>query len=161
MPSLDILVEIDERYADLVSDADVVAAAKAAVDAARALGDRPVPDRAEAGVRLTDDEEIQSLNRDYRGVDRPTDVLSFALQEGGTPAFPPEAPLPLGEVVVSYPYADRQAHELDHPIDMEIAWLVIHGVLQLLGYLHETDEQASLMEGIEDGALRTLGFRKP
>lgn len=160
MTSLSVLVEVDEPYVDLVSEQEVISAAVAAADAAERAGDGPLPAPAEASIRITGDDEIHALNREYRGVDRPTDVLSFALLEGDTVPLPSDVALPLGQVVVSYPTATRQAAELGHSTSMEVAWLVIHGVLQLLGYLHETEEDAVVMEGIEDRALRALGFRK-
>ena len=64
----------------------------------------------------------------------------------------------LGEIVVSYPFAQRQASELQHSVEMEIAWLVIHGTLQLLGYTHDTDETAEAMERLEMKALEACGF---
>jgi probable rRNA maturation factor len=160
MTSLSVLVEVDEPYVGLVREQDVISAAVAAADAANAEEDDSRSAPAEASIRITGDDEIHALNREYRGVDRPTDVLSFALLEGDTVPMPPDVALPLGQVVVSYPTATRQAAELGHSTTMEIAWLVIHGVLQLLGYLHDTEEDAAVMEGIEDRALRALGFRK-
>jgi probable rRNA maturation factor len=95
-------------------------------------------------------------------VDRPTDVLSWSFLEDGVPVLPQGAALPLGEVVLSLPTARRQAADLAHPLDMELAWLLIHGTLQLLGYAHETEEEANRMEDLEAVALRSLGFtRRP
>jgi probable rRNA maturation factor len=69
--------------------------------------------------------------------------------------------LQLGDVVIDLEYARRQAQELDHSIDMEVSWLLIHGALQLLGYSHDSEEQAERMEGLETEALRALGFSRP
>ncbi len=111
-------------------------------------------------VRVTGDTEMQELNRTYRGVDRPTDVLSFAFAEGEPTPLPPDLPVQLGEVAVDCEFAQRQAEELGHSLDMEMAWLVVHGTLQLLGYHHATEVEAEHMERLETSALRALGFRK-
>lgn len=121
------------------------------------------PSIIEVSVRVTDEAEMRRLNREYRGVDRPTDVLSFSFldqQEGPAISYPPGWPVALGEIAVSHPRAKLQAAELGHSIEMELAWLVIHGGLQLLGYTHDTDEEAEHMEDLEQRALRSLGFRK-
>lgn len=152
-----VLVETAPDYEDLVEERLIRDAVNAALAAAT---DEPDEGPAEASVLVTGDREIQDLNRTYRGVDRPTDVLSFALTEGEEWSVPPGLPRPLGDVIVSYPYAVRQAGELDHSIDMELAWLVIHGTLQLLGYHHATEDEAEHMENIETQALRALGFRR-
>jgi probable rRNA maturation factor len=96
----------------------------------------------ELTIVITDDESIQALNRRYRGVDSPTDVLSFGGEaEGFVEA--PGRPLYWGDVVISYPRAEAQATEQGHSIDQELALLVIHGVLHLLGYDHgDSDEEA-------------------
>jgi probable rRNA maturation factor len=112
-------------------------------------------------VRITGDAEMHELNRTYRRVDRPTDVLSFALAETESGPLPPGESLQLGDVVIDLEYARRQAQELDHSIDMEVSWLLIHGALQLLGYSHDSEEQAERMEGLETEALRALGFSRP
>jgi rRNA maturation RNase YbeY len=89
----------------------------------------------ELSVALVHDDEMHRLNRDYRGKDRTTDVLAFALREGE--ATEHQAPGLLGDVVVSIPTAERQATERGHTLDHEIAELLVHGILHLLGYDHE------------------------
>jgi probable rRNA maturation factor len=106
---------------------------------------------------------MQRLNAKYRRVDRPTDVLSFSffdeeIGRGGQPAHPPGLPIQLGEIAISLTYAERQASELGHTLGKELAWLIIHGALQLLGYTHETEEQAVHMEALEQMALRAMGL---
>jgi probable rRNA maturation factor len=94
-------------------------------------------------------------------VDSPTDVLSFSFVEKGAGqslAQPPDAPTQLGDIAVSYPRVERQAEELGHSPEKELAWLIIHGTLQLLGYTHDADEDAARMEALEQVALRSLGF---
>jgi probable rRNA maturation factor len=112
-------------------------------------------------IRVTDDVEMQRLNSRYRGVDKTTDVLSFALIDSskqGPHEVPAGQPLPLGDIAISYPYAERHAKDLAHSIDKELAWLTIHGTLQLLGYSHYTDPEAQDMEALEQKALTLLGF---
>ena len=88
-------------------------------------------------VSFVDDAEIHVLNRDYRGKDRPTDVLSFPQWEGETFDFG-EGPIALGDLVISIETAWRQARELGHPLESELDFLTIHGTLHLLGYDHVT-----------------------
>jgi probable rRNA maturation factor len=92
----------------------------------------------ELSIALVDDDAIRTLNRDYRGKDRPTDVLAFAQLEGETAApAPTAAPRLLGDVVISVPTAARQAANRHRPLDRELTTLAIHGILHLLGYDHE------------------------
>ncbi|PSN10328.1 rRNA maturation RNase YbeY [filamentous cyanobacterium CCP5] len=98
----------------------------------------------EVGLTLTDDAEIQSLNRTYRHQDKPTDVLAFAALED-TPLIPElltAEPLPLGDIVISLETAQRQAQEAGHSLTQELVWLAAHGFLHLLGWDHP--DEASL-----------------
>jgi probable rRNA maturation factor len=103
----------------------------------------------EASLVFTDSETVKQLNRDYRGVDEPTDVLAFyMLPQKGTDspfALPPDGVTRLGEVIISYPQAVAQAREQGHSPERELALLVIHGILHLLGYDHEEPEEESKM----------------
>lgn len=115
----------------------------------------------EVSILVTDDLEIQRLNREYRAVDRPTDVLSFSLvadDVGQVTTLAGDMVHALGDIVISYAYAERQANELGHSLELELSWLVIHGALQLVGYAHETDVAAEHMEALERVALERLGF---
>ena len=94
---------------------------------------------AEVSVTLTDNEGIHGLNRDYRGVDRETDVLSFPLFEDA--AEEGESAVPLGDIVLSLEKAQTQAEEYGHSYEREVAFLCVHSVLHLLGYDHETGEE--------------------
>lgn len=107
--------------------------------AARILDDSGRSD-AELSILITNDEEICSLNRVYRAVDRPTDVLSFSQVEGESPV---ETAQLLGDVVISWETAQRQALELKHTVPVELKRLLVHGILHLLGYDHEKDEEAA------------------
>jgi len=109
---------------------------------------------AELSVALIGDSEMRKLNLDYRGVDRPTDVLSFSQTEG---EFGDIAPDMLGDVVVSVDTALRQAKEAGHALEEELDLLIIHGVLHLLGYDHQkgADEEKE-MKGLEKEVLKAL-----
>jgi probable rRNA maturation factor len=162
MPHVDVRVNVEPAFADRVNPEELVRAAREAI--AVGIQDQVTGwELGEMSLRITTDEEIQALNRDYRHVDRPTDVLSFAFlldddeDEFGA-EFPYDWPAQLGDVIVSYPYAERQATDLGHTVAMELAWLTIHGTLQLLGYSHETDGKAERMEKLERTTLKSLGF---
>jgi probable rRNA maturation factor len=103
----------------------------------------------EVSLVFTDSEAVRQLNRDYRGVDEPTDVLAFYMlpQKGADSSFalPPDGITRLGEVIISYPQAVAQAKEQGHSPERELALLVIHGILHLLGYDHEEPEEESKM----------------
>jgi probable rRNA maturation factor len=114
----------------------------------------------ELGLVIAGDDTVHELNRNYRSVDRTTDVIAFSLSERGTNAqpfiTPPDDIMHLGEVIISYPQAKRQAHEQRHSLEKELALLVAHGVLHLLGYDHELPEQAEKMRAMEARVLDAL-----
>lgn len=97
----------------------------------------------QVGVLVTDDEGIRQLNRDYRGVDAPTDVLAFAMREGVDADLHPEL---LGDIVLSLPTAFRQADEAERSPEREVAMLAIHATLHLFRYDHVEDADAEAME---------------
>jgi probable rRNA maturation factor len=107
----------------------------------------------EVSLVFTDSETVRQLNRDYRGVDEPTDVLAFYMlpqkELDSSFALPPDGITRLGEVVVSYPQATEQAKQQGHSTERELALLVIHGILHLLGYNHEEREQEEKMRARE------------
>ena len=113
---------------------------------------------------LTDDAGIAGVNRDYRGIDAPTDVLSFPQHEDlmvdTLPAGPEGAPLMLGDIVVSLPRAEEQAHTYGHSRARELGFLLVHGLLHLLGYDHESPDDAAVMEARQDAVLDSLGLRR-
>lgn len=108
---------------------------------------------AELSVVLCDDAFIQPLNRDYRGKDKPTDVLSFSQREGEE--ADPDDPV-LGDVVISVPIASAQAAERGHSLGHELRVLLVHGICHLLGYDHEADDEAEEMEALERDLLSGL-----
>lgn len=115
----------------------------------------------EVSILLIDDEYIHELNRQYRGKDRPTDVLSFALNEGEEPDIidGPEENL-LGDIIISIETAARQAQEYGHSLEREMAFLALHGMLHLLGYDHETEEERIEMRKEEEYVLEQLDIRR-
>lgn len=119
-------------------------------DALAALAVRDLAE-AELSLVLTDDATIRQLNRDYRGIDTPTDVLSFAQRE----AEGPFADI-LGDLIISLPTARRQARERGHSLAAEVRILMVHGLLHLLGYDHESAEQRTEMAAAEQALLAAL-----
>ena len=120
-------------------------------------------------VVITDDATVQALNREYRGLDEPTDVLSFGLgglakpvEDAPAEAFvvPDELPLEIGEVVIAYPYAARQAAAAGRPVRDELALLVVHGVLHLLGHDHLEADEGDAMRTREAAILAELGIKR-
>jgi probable rRNA maturation factor len=120
-----------------------------------------LPPNVEISLVITGQERIQELNREYRGKDQPTDVLSFSLSEQKkdepeTFINPPDGLIHLGEVLVSYPQTVLQARERGHSSKKEMAVLIIHGVLHILGYDHEIKSMAPAMEAREKEILEGL-----
>ncbi len=119
----------------------------------------------ELSLLITDDATVHELNKKYRGKDKPTDVLSFALEadkRGDASAgfvMPPGEMVHLGEVIVSYPRAVEQAAERKHPVENELALLVIHGVLHLLGYDHDKPAREREMRSLEQRVLSAVQGR--
>ena len=105
-------------------------------------------------VSWTDDGQIQTINRDYRGKDKPTDVLSFPFWEGES-LFEGEE-LPLGDLLISLETAVRQASELKHSLQHELAFLAIHGTLHLLGFDHDTPTKRRAMFAWQDELFAAL-----
>jgi probable rRNA maturation factor len=117
----------------------------------------------EISLVFTNPETVQRLNRDYRGVDEPTDVIAFYMlpQKENSPTFvlPPDGITRLGEVIISYPQAVEQSREQGHSVDKELALLIIHGILHLLGYDHQQPEEEKRMRGREQELLGKCQFQ--
>lgn len=110
---------------------------------------------AELGVLVTDDDTVRRLNREYAGEDEATDVLAFSLREGEE-FVSPDGVLRLGEVIISFPTAERQAKEAGRPMEDEVAHLLVHGVLHLLRYDHAEPEDEKRMREREGSLLAAL-----
>lgn len=115
----------------------------------------------EVSVTLTDNAYIHRLNKEYRGIDRPTDVLSFALNEGEEPATEggPDINV-LGDLIISVERAEEQAKEYGHSVRREVAFLTVHGMLHLLGYDHMQDEEREEMEAEQRFVMEKLGISR-
>jgi len=113
---------------------------------------------AEVSVLLTDDAAVQILNRDWRGKDKPTNVLSFP---AGDDDMPPGAPVLLGDIAVAFETTSREALEQNKPFADHFSHLLVHGMLHLLGFDHETEQDADEMEPLEIEALAGLGIDNP
>lgn len=126
--------------------------------AAAAFAELKLAGTSELSVVFTDDAAIQALNAQWRNKDKPTNVLSF-------PAFPPakggRLPPMLGDIVLAAETVVREATEEKKPVENHVSHLVIHGLLHLLGYDHETDDEAEEMEAVERAALARLAIPDP
>lgn len=138
-------------------------AAKSAVAQSRfaALLDSPVA--VELSVRFTGDAEVKALNADWRGKDRPTNVLSFPMIDADElEALPPAGEVLLGDVVLAHGVCAAEAAEKGVAVETHAAHLIVHGTLHLLGYDHETgEEDAEEMEQVEREALAAIGIADP
>jgi probable rRNA maturation factor len=120
-----------------------------------ALKDR-VPEETELCVRIVDKPEIQMLNQQYRNKNKPTNVLSFPID------VPEEVDVPLlGDIVICAPIVFEEAQAQNKTYEQHFAHMIVHGCLHLLGYDHETDEQADLMEPLEISILATIDIPNP
>lgn len=116
----------------------------------------------EISVTFVDDAQIQELNRDYRGLECPTDVLSFAFDEAEDPCgqLPEGEPHLLGEIVISLERARMQAEDYGHPLERETGYLFIHGLLHLLGFDHDTEDRTTEMRQYEENILALVGLAR-
>ena len=109
-------------------------------------------------VVLTDDEEVRAFNRAFRGIDKTTDVLSFAANEGEELLGEPEAFL--GDIAISLPRAQAQAEAYGHSLMRELCFLAVHGTLHLLGYDHANEADESEMFGLQEKILEDMGLKR-
>ncbi|NJP04157.1 MAG: rRNA maturation RNase YbeY [Chloroflexaceae bacterium] len=115
----------------------------------------------EVGVFVADDTALQQYNRLYRGIDAPTDVLSFVNDTDETPFQSLSRYRYLGDLALSYERVQAQATQYGHAVERELAYLVTHGMLHLLGYDHERDEaEANLMRSHEEAIMHLLGLSR-
>ncbi len=128
--------------------------------ALRTLEAEGITSPAEMGLVITDSRTIQKLNRTYRGKDKPTDVLAFHMSPDTNQESelrfvgPPDGVCHLGEVVISYPQAVQQAQEQGHSVAQELALLIVHGILHLLGYDDELPKERKQMKARENEILK-------
>jgi probable rRNA maturation factor len=148
--NLTLDIEVDESFVERV-DGDLLREVVSRALVAEGVG-------GEIGITLvvTDDEEIRGINAAVRGIDEPTDVLSFPLEgpdEVAVFVTPPGQPRRLGDIVISLPRAEAQAGEYGHSLRRELAYLTVHGTLHLLGYDHEDEVERAAMREREEAAL--------
>lgn len=143
-----INIQIDDAFIEQV-DAGLIEAA-----ASKVLAYFQDTSTAELTIVMDHDDKIQELNKEYLGNDAPTDVLSFP---SGGEIDPETGAQYLGDIMISFPYAQRQALALGNSVKDEIQLLVIHGVLHLLGYDHLEDEDKAEMWQIQEALLTSLG----
>ncbi|HIT14612.1 MAG TPA: rRNA maturation RNase YbeY [Candidatus Scatomonas merdigallinarum] len=142
--------------------------------ARKVLETEKCPYESEISLTLTDNREIRRLNREFRGLDKATDVLSFPLVNFRSPgdygmleaeeadSFNPESgELMLGDIVISVERAMEQAAEYGHSLKREIGFLIAHSMLHLLGYDHMEPQEAAVMEQKQEAVLEALGIRRP
>ena len=146
-----IEIQID---ADFAGQADADRLRQAALATLRHQG---IEGAVELTLVVSGDEAVRRLNQTYRGVDAPTDVLSFGNEEQAGFATAPDAPRYLGDVIVSFPRAEAQAAQVGHPVGDELRLLVVHGVLHLLGHDHAEPGEKDVMWAAQTEILYDLG----
>jgi probable rRNA maturation factor len=145
MIDVDLIVEEDSWEAL----GDLEALSRRAFEAARSVA----RDDGTVSLLLTDDTVLRQLNKDFRGIDKATDVLSF-------PALQMDRPL-LGDIAIGFGVCERDAHAQGKSLPDHLTHLLVHGYLHLLGHDHMQPEEADVMEGLEIAALASLGIANP
>lgn len=141
-----IEIEIDQNFSDQLE----ISGLQAVADKVLAITETSLD--SEIGLQIIEDAQMQQLNLQYMGINSPTDVLSFPV-----PFQNPDTGNPyLGDILISYPTAARQAEAAGHPVAEEISLLLVHGILHLLGYDHLTTEDKTAMWDIQDTILTAL-----
>jgi probable rRNA maturation factor len=142
------------------SEPDVEAAIHRAIATAAEVVDADIGE-AELAVMLTDDAGIRTLNSNWRGIDKPTNVLSFPALPPTGAVGPDEAPRMLGDIAIAYETTRKEADDEQKPFDHHLSHLAVHGFLHLIGYDHEKDGDAEAMEALEQEILAQLGIPDP
>lgn len=151
--SIDLVIE-DPRWTETLPEAEALAERGVAAAFARA----DFGEEVSLCVMLADDSRIQVLNRDFRGIDRPTNVLSFPSQD--TPLLPGE-PRMVGDIALAYDTLAREANDANKTFRNHFIHLIVHASLHLIGYTHDMDEDAERMEALEIAALSGLDVPNP
>ena len=170
MNAFRIDVQIFDEFANVVSESRVLEPVTAALES------ESCDPNTHVSVVIADDEVVRELNRQHRGLDENTDVLSFSFthegeyygeEERDTPDSDLEFVLPpsenddasLGEIIISYPQTFRQAKKAGHPVELELSVLLVHGVLHLLGYDHEEPDDEAVMKEAHARAMGRTVYR--
>lgn len=148
-PKIEVDVQIAEAFVRLLSEERLRAVAQAVLHHEEVYG--------QATIVVTDDLGIRGLNRDFLGIDAPTDVLAFSAQEEVEDfVIAPGEEEYLGDVIVSYPSAVAQAGKAGHSVDKEMTLLIVHGLLHLLGYDHAGEEEQAVMWARQETLMSRL-----
>jgi probable rRNA maturation factor len=156
LPMTEILVVADCWQHEPEAEAVI----QRAIAAAAPFVDADVSD-AELAVMLTDDSGIRTLNINWRGIDKPTNVLSFPALQPTAPSRTGDAPRMLGDIAIAYETMRKEADDEGKPFDHHLSHLAVHGFLHLVGYDHETEDEAEAMEALEQDILAQLGIPDP
>ena len=156
LPITEVLVVAECWQTEPAAEAIIHRAVAAAAEIVNAgLGET------ELAVMLTDDAGIRTLNSNWRGIDKPTNVLSFPPLPPTGPGGPDDAPRMLGDIAIAYETTRREADDEQKPFDHHLSHLAVHGFLHLIGYDHEKDDDAETMEALEQEILAQLGIPDP
>ena len=162
---LDVAVQSEPPWPDHDWDALAGAAARAAIERTPFGGWIDQPQAIEIAIRLTDDDEVQTMNRQYRDKDKPTNVLSFPMIQPDLLASvtqnSDDGEVILGDIVLAHGVCAAEADERGISITDHASHLIVHGCLHLLGYDHQDDAAAEAMEQIERLSLEKLGLHDP
>jgi probable rRNA maturation factor len=162
---LEIALTREDPWPEHDWDALADRAARAAIDRTPQGELLTIPAAVEISLRLTSDDEVHTLNRQYRQKDKPTNVLSFPMVQPDlietVTQNSDDGEVLLGDIVLAHGVCAAEAAERDIPIETHATHLIVHGVLHLLGYDHMTDHDAEAMEAIETDALASLGITDP
>ncbi len=152
------MVDIDNRQVIVTIGPELYDIIKGVVREALALENFAAD--TDVSISLVDNDEIRDLNRTYRGVDSPTDVLSFPMLEGEDNIKVLDMPLMLGDIVISLERAREQCKDYGHSFEREAGYLTAHGMLHLMGYDHQTEEDKKIMRQKEECVLEKLKLRR-
>ncbi len=156
LPITEVLVVADCWQTEPEADAVIQRAVAAAAEIVNAdIGET------EIAVMLTDDAGIRTLNSNWRGIDKPTNVLSFPALPQASSGGPDDAPRMLGDIAIAYQTTRKEADDEQKPFDHHLSHLAVHGFLHLIGYDHEKDDDAEAMETLEQAILAQLGIPDP
>jgi probable rRNA maturation factor len=156
LPMTEVLVVADGWQ----SEPDAEAVIQRAIAIAAEMADADIGE-AELAFMLTDDAGIRTLNNNWRGIDKPTNVLSFPALPPTGPAGPDDAPRMLGDIAIAFETTRQEADDEQKPFDHHLSHLAVHGFLHLIGYDHEEDDDAEAMEALETEILAQLGIPDP
>lgn len=162
---IDVAVQTEAGWPDADWETLAAACAAAAIERTPYAALATTPASIEIAVRMTDDDEVRVLNRDYRQKDKPTNVLSFPMIQSDlidtVTANSDDGEVLLGDIVLAHGVCEREAAERQISVEHHAQHLIVHGVLHLLGYDHQGDAEAEGMEAIERDALASLGIADP